>query len=208
MFLRVFFALLLIAPTSSFAANCEDSEIFTEQLLSKAVQELVQHFGIEASKRPIASCESGPGTQRKIKLSDHEQDEFFTYYNMVSCHTNTSAQEVSCNSSEGRRIKYQDTTIDTDRALTVKNDNEKQIANYMLALDCFTQGLQAGTVKTRKYNRLLDTTLDIPLAADTVINSINMLPGFRRYTINASANHHRFSVELDREFGCFIEPLK
>ena len=198
MYLRCIACLLLILPTFSFAADCEDSDIFDEKLLSTAVMQLVNSYGAEASKQTIASCENAPGT-RSIKLNAHEQDEHYTYYRMVNCVTGNEASEISCESAEGRRIKYRDTTIDTDKASDDKEFNEQQTNNYIAALDCFHQGLQAGTVKVRKYNRLLDTTLDIPLATNSEINSIKILPGFKRYIVNATPERSRFSVELDRE---------
>jgi hypothetical protein len=206
--LRLILALFLILPSISFAADCEDTDLFNEQLLSSAVTELVKNYGSAATKQAISSCESGPGARRQIKLGAHEQDDQFTYYRMVNCKVATESSDVACESSEGRRIKYRGTTVDIDNASNDKSNTETQTKNYVLALDCFNKGLQAGTVKTRKYNQLLDTTLDIPLAVDSVINSINLLPGFRRYTINATPEDYRFSVELDKEYGCFIEPLK
>ncbi|MBW2942136.1 hypothetical protein [Zhongshania aquimaris] len=208
MLLRICFALLLSSPTISFAADCEDREIFTGELLTRAITQLVQNYGESASKQAISRCESGPGSKRQIKLAAHEQDDNFTYYRMVSCDQGRAADDVSCKASEGRRIKYQGTTIDTDSAAGDSDKNAKFTENYLRALDCFSAGLQAGTVKARKYNRLLDTTLDIPLPVDSVINSIHLLPGFQRYIINAGAEHFRFSVELDKEYGCFIEVLK
>ena len=207
MYSRFILALLLILPTLSFAADCEDTYIFNEKLLSTAVTQLVKNYGSDASKQTIASCESAPGT-RSIKLNAHEQDEYFTYYRMVNCVMGNAASEVSCESNEGRRIKYRDTTIDTDKATDDKEFNDKQTTNYIAALDCFHQGLQTGTVKARKYNRLLDSTLDIPLAVNSEINSIKILPGFKRYIVNATPERSRFSIELDKEYGCFIEPLK
>ena len=207
MYLRCIACLLLILPAFSFAADCEDSDIFDEKLLSTAIMQLVKSYGAAASKQTIASCESAPGT-RSIKLNAHEQDEHYTYYRMVNCATGNEASEISCKSAEGRRIKYRDTTIDTDKASDDIAFNEQQTSNYIAALDCFHQGLQAGTVKVRKYNRLLDTSLDIPLAINSEINSIKLLPGFKRYIVTATPERSRFSVELDREYGCFIEPLK
>ena len=207
MYLRFIVCLFLILPTLSLAADCEDRDLFDENLLSAAVTELVEAYGAKASKQTIASCESGFGT-RNIKLNAHEQDEHYTYYRMVNCVMGNEASELSCESAEGRRIKYRDTTIDTDKASDDKEFNEQQTKNYIAALDCFHQGLQAGTVKVRKYNRLLDTTLDIPLATNSEINAIKILPGYKRYIVNATPERSRFSVELDREYGCFIEPLK
>ncbi|MFT6551540.1 MAG: hypothetical protein ACJA1I_001580 [Zhongshania marina] len=207
MHLHFIVCLFLILPTLSLAADCEDRDLFDENLLSAAVTELVEAYGAKASKQTIASCESGFGT-RSIKLNAHEQDEHYTYYRMVNCVLGNDPSELSCESAEGRRIKYRDTTIDTDKASDDKEFNEQQTKNYIAALDCFHQGLQAGTVKVRKYNRLLDTTLDIPLAVNSEINAIKILPGFKRYIVNATPERSRFSVELDREYGCFIEPLK
>jgi hypothetical protein len=208
MYIRIACALLFIMPNISLSADCQDSDIFSEHLLSEAIAELVQDFGIAASTQAISSCEIGPGRQRQIKLSDHEQDEEFSYYRMLSCKVNTNPDEISCKSSEGRKIKYRGTAIDTDTALSNTSYDDKQTKNYVLALNCFKQGLQAGKVKIRKYNRLLDTTLNIPLAADSTINAIKALAGFRRYLVNTTPERHRFSVELDKEYGCFIEPLK
>jgi hypothetical protein len=124
------------------------------------------------------------------------------------CEVNNDPDEIDCKSSEGRKIKYRGTAIDIDTALSDTNYDNKQTKNYVLALNCFKQGLQAGKVKIPKYNQLLDTTLSIPLAADSTINSIKVLAGFRRYIVNTTPERHRFSVELNKEYGCFIELLK
>jgi hypothetical protein len=208
MYLRIAYALLFVMPSISLAADCQDSDIFSEQLLSKAIIELVQNFGAAASAQAISSCEVGPGRQRQIKLSDHEQDQEFSYYRMITCEVNADPDEISCERGEGRKIKYRGTTIDTDTALSNTSYDDKQSKNYVVALDCFKQALQVGKVKIRKYNQLLDTTLNIPLAADSTINSIKVLAGFRRYIVNTTPERHRFSVELNKEYGCFIEPLK
>jgi hypothetical protein len=206
--LRVLLILFSAMPAFVNAADCEDTDIFNEKLLVNAVSQLVTRYGPKATSQAIYSCESGPGAKRLIKLAAHEQDDKFTYYRMVSCDLNSSTEQIACEASEGRRIKYHDATIDTDNATDDKSVDETQTKNSLQALDCFSQGLQAGTVKIRKYNRLLDTNLDIPLALDTTINSINVLPGFRRYIVNVAPQQYRFSIELDKEYGCFIEPLK
>ena len=203
--MRLFFTCLLLfgLPSIAAASSCEDSEIYTEALLTTAIEHLQETYGAEALKQPVEKCSAGPGALWRLALAGHEEDEHFQYYRVVSCTPapqKTANLALQCKSSEARRLKYQGQLIDTS--------SDGDAVDFIHALDCFNEALRAGKVKVSKYNSLLDTYLSIPLTSSKDISAISAQPQFQRYTVKALNNRYRFSVELDKEFGCFIEPLR
>ena len=198
------FVLLLNLPAIAVASSCEDTEIYTETLLSSAVEHLLENYGEAAVKQPVEKCSTGPGALWQLALAAHEENANFQYYRVISCtpdHTNpATSSALQCKSQEARRLKYQGQVIEAS--------SDGDAIEFIHALDCFNEALQAGNIKISKYNSLLDSYLSIPLTSSRDISAIAAEPQFKRYTIKALANRYRFSVELDKEFGCFIEPLR
>ena len=203
--MRVYFACLILffLPALAGASSCEDSDIYTETLLTSAIAHLLDTYGADAVKQPVEKCSSGPGAIWRLVLAAHEEDEHFRYYRVVSCTPSKEKQASStlqCQSHDARRLKYHDQLIDTS--------NDGDPIELIHALDCFNEALRAGNIKISKYNALLDTNLSIPLTSSQDISAITAQPQFKRFTVKALENRYRFSVELDKEFGCFIEPLR
>ena len=197
------FVLLLNLPAIAVASSCEDTEIYTETLLNSAVEHLLENYGEAAIKQPVEKCSTGPGALWRLALAAHEEDAHFQYYRVISCtpdRTNPAPPALQCKTQEARKLKYQDQVIDAS--------NDGDANDFIHALNCFNEALQAGNIKISKYNSLLDSYLSIPLTSRQEISAIAAEPQFKRYTIKALANRYRFSVELDKEFGCFIEPLR
>ncbi|WP_373079145.1 hypothetical protein [Zhongshania sp.] len=192
---------LLNLPTLALASSCEDSEIYNETLLSSAIEHLLSTYGAEAVKQPVEKCTTGPGALWRLALASHEEDEHFQYYRVVSCTpAPQDASALQCRSTEGRRLKYQDQVISAS--------NDGTATDFIHALNCFAEALSAGKIKISKYNSLLDTYLSIPLSSKQEISAIAAQPQFQRFIVKALDDRYRFSVELDKEFGCFIDPLR
>jgi hypothetical protein len=203
--MRVYFACLILfcLPALASASSCEDSDIYTETLLTSAIAHLLNTYGADAVKQPVEKCTSGPGAIWHLALAAHEEDEHFQYYRVVSCTPSKEKRATStlqCQSQDARRLKYRGQLLDTL--------SEGDPVELVHALDCFNEALRAGNIKISKYNALLDTNLSIPLTSSQDISAISAQPQFKRFTVKALANRYRFSVELDKEFGCFIEPLR
>jgi hypothetical protein len=201
--MRQTLALLLfsiLVPKLGLAADCQDPEIFNAAVLSSAATHLVEHYGTEAAQRPVESCEYGPGAVWRLSLAAHQQDEDFVYYPLLRCTPDAKqADAITCHSHLARRIKYANKLIDTD--------DSGDADELRRSLACFSQAIQAGKVKIQRYNSLLDTTLSIPIKIGSKITSIYGRGEYQSYEVSVLRKPYRFSVTLNKEFGCFIEPL-
>ncbi|WP_373091125.1 hypothetical protein [Zhongshania sp.] len=203
--MRIYLACLIFfcLPALASASSCQDSDIYTESLLTSAIAHLLNTYGADAVKQPVEKCSAGPGAVWRLALAAHEEDEHFQYYRVVSCTPSQEKQASStlqCQSLDARRLKYHDQLIDSS--------NDGDPIELVNVLDCFNEAIRAGNIKISKYNALLDTHLSIPLTSSQDITAISAQPQFKRFTVKALENRYRFSVELDKEFGCFIEPLR
>ncbi len=190
-------------PSIAMASSCEDSEVYSEALLKSAITHLLDSYSANAVKQPVEKCSAGPGALWSLTLAPHEEDEHFRYYRVVRCTPQadkSASGAMQCSSQEGRRFKYNGQHIDASA--------DGEIAEFERVLDCFSEALRGGKVKISKYNSLLDSKLSIPLGVKTDISAIAAQPQFQRYTVKVMNNQYRFSVELDKEYGCFIEPLR
>ncbi|MGJ8687032.1 MAG: hypothetical protein ACSHWQ_06105 [Spongiibacteraceae bacterium] len=200
-------ALLLMATLSgpSVANQCEDQSLFSEAVLSAAIEHIASTPSSESKATPVDRCwvNTRMPKMRFIELAAQQEDSEFSYHRLIRCVNAAGPKElpyIHCSSGQSRRLKYGD--------LLIASGDHGEAEGLRKTLDCFSAQLRTGKISTAKYNALLDTTLTIPLSADSAIHRIQALPGFQQYQIDAGNNDWRFAVELDREYGCFIEEIR
>lgn len=199
--------LLLMATlsTPSFASQCEDPSLFSEAVLSAAIEHIASTPSTESKATPVERCWVNtrmPNT-RFIELAAQQEDSDFSYHRLIRCVNAAGPKElphIHCSSGQSRRLKYRD--------LLIASSDHGEAEGLRKALDCFGEQLRTGKVLTAKYNALLDTTLMIPLSASSAIHRIQAQVGFQQYQIDTGDSNWRFAVELDREYGCFIEEIR